>query len=211
MSSTALSIYRPSVFKMQRSFLQIACLLLLCSDGACQQYFPNLTFSQDERSNAFTVSWYSQALKALEEPSLWESRATSEGETYRFLWLRTFHNPIAVRLTVNQDGSGVVTVKVTDGAGGYEPGKLIENQSRQLSKDHVQWFLEAIEEQKYWSLPTSGGGSGLDGAGWILEAVRAHKYKVVDRWSPERGPIRTLGVMMFFDLGQLHVPLKDIY
>ena len=104
-----------------------------------------------------------------------------------------------------------MTVKVTDGAGGYEPGKLIQNQSRQLSKGHVQWFLEAIEEQKYWSLPTSGGGHGLDGAQWILEAVRDHKYKVVDHFTPERGPIRTLGVMMFFDLGQLHVPLKDIY
>src|SRR5437899_2594377 len=41
------------------------------------------------------VEWYSEHLQAMREPPL--TRVAGEAEVYRFLWLRSFHRPIAIR------------------------------------------------------------------------------------------------------------------
>jgi hypothetical protein len=157
------------------------------------------------------VKWYSGQLNALQEPSLWELSRTSNAEAYRFLWLRTFHHPVAIRLSVQADGSGSLTVKVADGRGGYAPGKLIENRTLQLSKEHVRWFLDRVGELKYWELTADTGPGGDDGAEWILEGAQNHRYRIVQRWSPTRGPIRTLGSIMLFEMANLKIPRDEIY
>ena len=45
-------------------------------------------------------------------------------ESYRFLWLRTFHKPIAVRVW-SADSRYYLVVKELSGQGGYEPGRII--------------------------------------------------------------------------------------
>jgi hypothetical protein len=51
----------------------------------------------------------------------------------------------------------------------------------------------------------------LDGAQWILEGVKNGKYQVTDRWSPEVGPIRNLGIMMLIDLAKLKLLYEEVY
>jgi hypothetical protein len=177
----------------------------------CQQYFPPDTFKGPVHFEDFTVKWYSAQLNALQEPSLWELSRASNAQVYRLLWLRTFHHPIAVRVSVESDGTGNLAVKIADGRGGYAPGKLIDNRILQLSKQHVRWFLDGIDALKYWELSVDDGPGGCDGAEWILEGVRNHGYRVVRRWSPTQGPIRTLGSMMLFEMAHLKVPLEEIY
>ena len=126
------------------------------------------------------------------------------------LWLRSFHNPIAIRLTVQGDGSAQLIAKTLTNEGFPTPGKLVKNQTIQLSKDHVRWFLEEIDQLKYWELK-SAVGNGCDGAEWILEGAKNHKYNVVRQWSPKRGPIRTLGSMMLFEMARLKIPPNQIY
>jgi len=104
-----------------------------------------------------------------------------------------------------------LTVKVADGRGGYAPGKLIENRTLQLSKEHVRWLLDRIGELKYWELTADTGLGGCDGAEWILEGAQNHKYRIVQRWSPTRGPIRTLGSIMLFEMAHLKIPRDEIY
>lgn len=109
--------------------------------------------------------------QALEEPSLGESSKTQKTESYRFLWLRTFHHPVAIRIDVNADGTSRLTKKISSGAGGYAPGKLIENDTMALTKEQADWFLREIEGNKFWQLPsiqeTPGGcdGSGVGHSG----------------------------------------------
>jgi len=59
------------------------------------RYFPVGTFGP-LNSDLFVREWYSKHLVAMEEPSL-SCGVLEDTETYRFLWLRTFHNPVAVR------------------------------------------------------------------------------------------------------------------
>lgn len=198
-----------------KTLLTIAVLLIVAGAAFAQdvQYFPNLAFDDEQQHNDFVVQWYTKHLKALQEPSLFQ-QASSGKEAYRFLWLRTFHSPVAVRLNVNADGTSLLTVKVTDGQGGYEPGRLTKDAVRRLSKEETDWFLGRVHELKYWNLPTREPKTdeiGLDGAQWVVEAIKDGTYKVVDRWSPDKGPVRALGLIMLIDLAKLKLLYQDVY
>ena len=199
---------------MKNAISTTVLLVLLASAAGAQdvRYFPNLAHDHDQGLDDFLVNWYSKHLKAMGEPSLLEL-AKTRAHVYRFLWLRTFHNPVAVRLNVDDDGTSVLTVRVTNGKGGYAPGALVKNETRRLSKDYTQGFLEQVRELDYWKLPTNEAGNsrGCDGAEWILEAVKDGRYKLVVRWSPEKGAVHTLGVAMLIDLAELKFPHDEMY
>src|SRR5438034_8332234 len=100
------------------------------------------------------IEWYSKFLTAMNEPSLWEESQTKKTQGYRFLWLRSFHHPVSIRLDISKDGTAVLTTKISNGAGGYEPGRLINNRTQRLGHDQTQRVLNRIEEFKFWTLPT---------------------------------------------------------
>lgn len=157
-------------------------------------FFPKGIFSEKERTDKFVYSWYSKQLIALKEPSLYELSNNNKITCYRFLCLRTFHNPFAIRVELKSDGTGLLYFKKTSGAGGYDPGDLIENKTIKISKINVNSLLEKIKNEKFWTLQSRGKSGGLDGSEWIIEGVKKGKYHLVDRWTPETGSIRVLGL-----------------
>ena len=137
-------------------------------------------------------SWYGRALRRMGESRL----CPAEGlVTYRFLWLRTFHRPVAVRVEKTRAG-GQLWLKVLGGAGGYDPGRLVQDRTLRLTKG--QWDSVAVlaSGAHLWDLPsvepakvdTVNGQvrywGGADGARWILESVDGLRYHLVDRWTP---------------------------
>src|ERR1700683_1038859 len=132
---------------MRRAFLMV---FILCLAGSVsgQQYFPDHAFYSDEHRNQFVVEWYSKPLKALGEPSFWELSQRSNQQVYRFLWLRSFSHPVAVRLELRPDGSAILTIQTTDGAGGYAPGKLNEKPEKNNSHEAMKWFPQRREQLK---------------------------------------------------------------
>src|ERR1041384_2437124 len=58
------------------------------------EYFPVPALSG--KPWQFTIDWYSGQLKAMYEPPL--SSLETEDESYRFLWLRSFHRPVMVHV-----------------------------------------------------------------------------------------------------------------
>jgi hypothetical protein len=133
--------------------------------------------------DSFLNDWFSSQLFALNEPVL--KGYPSDFEVYRFTWLRTFHRPISIRM----DKLGEVvslTVKMSDGAGGYEPGKLILNKTLLLSTSELRTFTLKLNEIRFWNLPTDADNQhGTDGSEWILEAKQSKKYHFVHFWSPD--------------------------
>lgn len=133
--------------------------------------------------------WYPAFLAVMKEPSLFQKSAGADVEQYRFLWLRTFHQPIAVR--VRKDASGI-TLRVIrlSGQGGYEPGSIEHEASFALTEDQWDAFLKELEAASFWTMPTEEDplNIGLDGSRWVLEGRAAGKYHFVDRWSPSSYP-----------------------
>jgi hypothetical protein len=79
-----------------RSFWIIPLALAFSLTNAQGQYFPKS--SLDSRGRELKSQWYSSQLRALQEPSLLSLSKSPSAESYRFLWLRTFNHPIAIRL-----------------------------------------------------------------------------------------------------------------
>jgi hypothetical protein len=151
-------------------------------------YFPPGVLSEHEWSDEFRAGWYAKHLRAMNEASFYFPENGDE-ERYRFLWLRSFHHPVVVRIW-NSGGEQFVNVKEMSGAGGYEPGKLIVNQTLKIAKGEWDEFRRLLEQTCYWELPTEDERAGFDGAQWILEGVKGGRYHVVDRWTPEKGSYR---------------------
>lgn len=181
--------------------------------GASQvTYFPTSGTSASDGIEKIKCDRYSDQLEALQEPSLWELSTTQKAESYRFLWLRTFHHPIAIRVDLRGDGTAQLTVKMTNGAGGHYPGKLIDNSTLRLSTDETKRFVGQIDEHNFWKLSAVDTVlGGADGAQWIIEGVKTGTYHVVDRWSPRDGDVRTIGLFMVNELGKLKLPAREVY
>jgi hypothetical protein len=152
-------------------------------------YFPRHIWGNDMSAKHSVAGWYAGQLRAMEEKSLLE-RADPETETYRFLWLRTFHHPIFVRIERERKEIRLFT-KELDGAGGYEPGKVLRSGDYYITAEDFRHFLDLLEKADYWNTPTDHDNiDGNDGAQWILEGVKNNRYHVVDRWTPRAGAYR---------------------
>lgn len=151
-------------------------------------YFPRRILGNDMSPKYSVAGWYDKHLKMMSEKSLLDI-SDAETETYRFLWLRTFDHPIFVRITRNQNEVKLFTTEL-DGAGGYEPGKVLRSNEITLEQEDFYNFLNLLENADYWNLPADNKEDGNDGAEWILEGVKNGRYHFVERWSPRTGEYR---------------------
>lgn len=195
-----------------RNFAAISLVIALTASIAQGQYFPTRSLGASSREDELKRAWYSAQLSALQEPSLLALRKIPSSESYRFLWLRTFNHPIAIRLDPKADGTSVLTTKIASGAGGYRPGVLSEETHHVLSKEQTQSFITRLNKLDFWHTANPvNDQAGTDGSQWIIEGVREGQYHVVDRWSPAKGIARELGMILAFDLAQMNIPDKEIY
>ena len=170
-------------------------------------HFPKELLSQDERRARMMNEWYAKHLTAMEEGPLF-SPDKNVLESYRFLWLRSFHHPVGVRIWRSSTGH-FISVKEMSGAGGYEPGSFILKEQRPITADEWDTFMRLLKDSCYWGQPTEDPNDrGLDGAEWILEGVREDRYHLVDRWTPESGSFRE-ACLYLLKLSQLPIDTKQ--
>jgi hypothetical protein len=135
--------------------------------------------------DTFVNSWYSHMLFALEEPVLKDYEG--DKEIYRFTWLRSFNHPAVIRLEKQGDIIRLFS-KVSNGAGGYEPGRIIFDTTLILTHNEIETINARLDSAKFWTLQTeSRDDNGRDGSEWIIEVSKNGKYHMVVRWTPMRG------------------------
>ncbi len=171
-------------------------------DGPNSFYFPSGVLDDD----AFRRQWYSEALTAMREPSL-SCGVPIADETYRFLWLRSFDQPIAVRIARTGEHYELDAV-VLNGAGGYSPGRVLRRVRRTLSQSQWEQTVSALEGIGFWTMPTTKLVLATDGAQWIIEG-RGDHYHVVDRWGGDDG-VRRVG-LTFLNLSEISISADLIY
>ena len=179
------------------------------SRSSSEYFFPKSAFSTGEgQDDQFTRTWYTKHLKAMSEPSLSCGLVNGE-DTYRFIWLRTFHHPIAVKITLTKSQIKL-EAKELSGAGGYEPGKILRKTNKILTNAQWENVLSSVAKAKFWNDQPKVTLLGLDGAQWIYEARRGTSYRVIERWTPDDKNYRNLGLTMIRLAGWL-VPEGEIY
>jgi hypothetical protein len=153
-----------------------------------QFYFPTKIFHNPNsliNIDTLILAWYSKHLRAMKEPLLFNKKENKQ--IFRFTWLRTFDNPVTIRIEKSQDNI-VLSWKLCDGAGGYDPGKMTISDSITVDEETWRLFNKLVNRTHFWDMETVEKDQiGLDGEQWILEGKNEQKYHVVDRWTPTSG------------------------
>jgi hypothetical protein len=101
--------------------------------------------------------------------------------------------------------------KLCNGAGGYEPGDLIINRSKELSSKEWNEFNSMIKQSSFWtSKSVVNEILGTDGAQWILEGINMGNYQVVDRWTPCENDFKKC-CLYLLNMTDLNIPKGEIY
>jgi len=171
-------------------------------------YFPPGTFPEGyPAADAKRRLWYAASLARIREPSL--SCGTWEGEAYRLIWLHEFAHPVVIRVT-SRDRQVEAEAFQLSGTGKGDPGFSLYHVRKRLSEADWGRLQMALRRSRFWYQPTSGNMYGVHGEQWIVEGRRGDAYHIVDRWSPQGGAYRDLGVV-FFDLVHWRRPDSSRY
>lgn len=171
-----------------------------------EKYFFPIDLSRDEIPDELLQNSYARFLIALEEPKLYREKFLL---VFRFLWLRTFNEPMSFRFYQMERGDYKLVVKMTSGKGGFEAGDLKMDQRMELSEPQGKALVEKIViESNFWNLPRESPSFGLDGSFWIFEGMMEGKYHVINRWTPKSPKIQEIG-RMFIEYSGLNI--NNIY
>jgi hypothetical protein len=110
----------------------------------------------------------------------------------------------------------ILVAKELSGKGGYAPGSVTERLIRPLSQEEKRALETALATTNVLSISPKACYQGppgmmtiqLDGAEWIIEAIDSNGYHFVDRWSPQRGAVHEVGLMLLRMTGW---KLKPVY
>ncbi len=145
----------------------------------------------------FEDQWFSGELSAFREPSLY-ARAASAPRSLRLTWLRSFHDPVVVRIDSRGDGSAVMTARRRPGGHGFGSQGGVDREQeivRFLSTAEAVALARIVDETGLFESPPSGCSCCLDGAQWIIEGVDPHAgYRYRSRQSPDEGLERVIGL-----------------
>jgi hypothetical protein len=191
-----------------------------------QYYFPKLLFPRienevEEKSESkyrmirkvysgefdhSSLKYYSENLFDMNVPLLF-NRAMSKS-VYRFLWLRSYMNPILITIEKNHKRY-LLTSKEIQKTTGSNSKNAVVIQRKKISKVEWKEFLLKIEKSDFWNMERSGK-LGLDGSNWVLEGAEPSKYHVVDDWSPGKGAFYD-ACMYLINLSELKIDKDDIF
>ncbi len=151
----------------------------------------------------------SKFLEVLQEPTIIKI-SEHEDEVYRFLWLRSFDNPISLRMQKSL-AEFTLIIKQSDGKGGYDPGKLNASWTKKLSVWQWMKFKSLLESECFWTMDyTAHELAIIDGAWWQLEGKRENRYHIVRKASPTKGKFYE-ACLYLLELSELSINEKDIY
>lgn len=141
------------------------------------------------------LSSYATLLARAQEPSFLVPRP--DGATImRFTWLRSFHAPIIIRLTVPRQGKGRVEMIRFSGLGGYDYGQVKDRKSRTVNQGEIIALLADADPALLEPATPSCGPPGTDGARWLIERSDASGHHFAERWSPDDGVVKTAGMAL---------------
>ncbi len=176
----------------------------------------SLALSQDNISEKVrTETKYKNTLAVFREPQMFPG-ATKDSAAYRLLVTATFYHPVIIRIETNGTRH-VLRAKWLSGQVGYDWGNFKGEKTLNLTQKQWRTLNRLLERASFWTLPyeqaePSPNEKGevtvcLDGVDWFLEGSALGKYHVVDRYCPDEGAFKAVG-MYIVKLARLNIGLR---
>ena len=122
--------------------------------------------------------------------------------------MRSFNNPISIRVEIHDQNNAIIYIKETDRKGGSDPDKIKIDAIERISTNSIKQTKNKFTYFKFWALSVTEESLGFDGAYWIVEGLSRGNYHIVERWSPKKGSIKEIG-LHFLEISGLDV--KEIH
>lgn len=162
---------------------------------------------QELEAVKFSLDWFSGALRWFKEPIL---STGNPGKVYRFLWLRSFDEPIVIRMQKIKRNVTIYWKLPRFNHSGNTTDTLAEFK-KTLSLRQWRKFEKSLNSINYWSMiPRDYLNTATDGAVWLLEASVNGRYKVTER-SGNIYPKYTRCLELLLQYTDLNVPENKIY
>jgi len=170
--------YHPRFFDSMKMLVLTVLTSLLFTANVGSESTNDAFFPPD-----FDASYYPGYLRAAGESSLFARRQEKGLEAVRFLWIRSFQDPVIVRIerTVGQAKLRAIRFRKRFGE---QPQAIISDRTFEINTASWQEITNKVTQSGFWKLSITDNITGFDGSRWVLEAVRDGQYKVVDRWYP---------------------------
>ena len=131
-------------------------------------------------------NYISKSLHEFKEPLLYN--CDEEKEIYRFTWLKSFDNPIVIRIEISSNKKTIFW-KELEIDKEYKPTKIIIDENKPLSNQKWNELNRLIQKTNFWEIYPNINAPGFDGSFWVLEGTKEGKYKAVAYWVPKRKQI----------------------
>lgn len=185
--------------------MRILCTLMLLLASAFQ-YSPSLAASRGafarqcdlppERFAAIEerkMKSLADFLAKAGEPSFQDRQRKPAEVSLRFIWKRSFDPPVIIRIEWAANGAATMIAQQLPGPDSLAPAPVTRRLERALSPDEAA-PVAAMRDSA--GVPGFDCEIGLDGSTWLIETVDAGGYRYFDRWSPDDGPVRELGLAL---------------
>ncbi|WP_445711876.1 hypothetical protein [Flavobacterium sp.] len=146
-------------------------------------------------------NYISENLYEFKEPLLYNY--DSGKEIYRFTWLRSFHNPIVIRIEIASNKKTIFWKELKINKE-YKPIKIITDTYKPLDNEKWTELENLLKKENFWEIYPNINVLGNDGSFWVLEGTKDKKYKAVAFWSPKRNKIE------YFELCKYILALTDL-
>lgn len=144
-----------------------------------ERYTPSGGWPDGEEDAARYERWFGNQLRAMGEPTL-SSAASREGfkRRFRLLVLPTNHPAYAIRVDEPVAGPASVHAVRLDGAGGYSPGKILEQEHYVPNPAAIRRLFRIVAEVRLSEYPLKETMDGVeiitvcgDGVQFVFELV----------------------------------------
>lgn len=135
-----------------------------------------------------SASYYTRYLSTMKEPSVKSALEKGVVRVYRFTYLRSFHDPLVVRITDTGDKVTARAVRLKMDRE-YRPVKIIHDETWNLNDESAKTIKTLLEQKDFWT-PLNATekavvSGGCDGSRWIFEIHDKDGYRMIDIWSPD--------------------------
>jgi hypothetical protein len=156
-------------------------------DPAGKEYFPK------DRA-----SYYTKYLLAMKEPSVQTPPEKGVDRVFRFTYLRSFHDPLVVRISEAGEAVTVRAVRLQMNQQ-YQPVKIVHDKTWKLDEESRKAVKTLPEQEDFWAALSDAEQSVaqgmMDGSTWVFEVHDKDGYRMIDIRSPDALAKLELGIL----------------
>src|SRR5262249_47014900 len=132
-------------------------------------------------------------------------------ESYRFLWIPSFDDPLSVRIERKGDKYRFRAAVLQNVMSSQQLPIVTKASEGNLTANDWARLKSAVGAADFWFVGKVATPSGLDGAGWYFEGRRGKTFTRFHRWSPDKGSSTFALGAAFISLSKIQAGKDGLY